>query len=975
MTEMDFLWTQAGVEFEEHIEQIEPLLVSAEHGPLDDDSIGGLFRAFHSLKGLAKALDLLSLEATAHFCEDLLGLVRDEGIELSSLMVEYLIDAIDVIRDLKDTAINLRQDGERPQEVLDKLSELFQRLNVDAQDGDDDEGDVEILSVFDDPEMVQFFAEVVKDELPRLAGIIQPSISEGDSTLIIAALQRLSHASGSMEFFNLVTELDQMQVLIKESGQDNSSLDMRIARLANLASLIAIIEDSEEISAGTNELAEELQAPLQTQTLSIYSEIEEFLFPLKEAADCSGESYLNLAKGIRLLIYLCRLQKFKLCLDPLMLIDDLCSRISDQVLESSKHICQLIISNIELSQKYFKQFVKGDLDAGEATEHIQSNMEEFHAALTVSHGEEVDIGSIVTILLPHLTIHQELVDAISVENLEALEAAIDAGEHSYIIKAHLETDEKFASALLEWLASNVSAVTNRTVIEEGLTWFEMLVTSPLNSAMVAAQTAELNPSGCEFVRVLCNKESTSCAVPGITPVSAESKGNLAQEEKAASDPKPKKSVQDKKQVATEMTSYIRVAGATLDEFMNRIGEMVSTINMLEHVIADDKVRHSEALCRRWINNQNTTDTDRVSDMLDAFKQQNSRLRHTQQVLGTSLERLQESALNLRVVPMETVFRRFPRLVRDLSKNLKKEVKLDLIGGDVAIDKSMVDILLDPLIHMVRNSIDHGLEYADERESNGKSRKGVVTLKATQGAGQVEIEVSDDGRGMNPDKIAIKAKEKKLVTAAELESMSEQEVLQMIFLPGFSTADQVTDTSGRGVGMDVVRTNITRIGGTLELHSSAGKGSSVIIQLPLSVAIQETLLLKSGDQVFGIPNRHIEELIKVEDKQLQSVKGRQSLLLRNDFLPLLPLGNLLGVSASRKVSGDIVVISNGKHRVGLSVDKLEGLQELFMKEIHPQIASLPGVGGAAILPDGDVVLILDVEDIISLAKCFQDDVAA
>ncbi len=326
--------------------------------------------------------------------------------------------------------------------------------------------------------------------------------------------------------------------------------------------------------------------------------------------------------------------------------------------------------------------------------------------------------------------------------------------------------------------------------------------------------------------------------------------------------------------------------------------------------------------------------------------------------------LQLAVMKTRMVPIRKVFSRFPRLVRDLASKLGKQVRLELVGEDTEVDKSVADELSDPLVHLVRNSMDHGLETAANRHQNGKGPEGYVRLSAHQEGNSIVIRVEDNGRGLQVSKIAEKAVAKGLVAQADLDAMNPRDIMNLIFLPGFSTADQVSDVSGRGVGMDVVRTNISRMNGSLELDSELGQGSRVTIKLPLTVAIIQALMVEVECATFAIPLASVVEAVKVTKEEIKSVNGQMVLNLRERILPLLDLGETFQIPNAR--SGDecyVVVVTIGEQHFGVVVDRLRAQEEVVIKSLGEFLANVKCVAGATITGDGKVVLILDMADLV------------
>jgi two-component system, chemotaxis family, sensor kinase CheA len=326
--------------------------------------------------------------------------------------------------------------------------------------------------------------------------------------------------------------------------------------------------------------------------------------------------------------------------------------------------------------------------------------------------------------------------------------------------------------------------------------------------------------------------------------------------------------------------------------------------------------------------------------------------------------LQLAVMKTRMVPIRKVFAKFPRLVRDLSQKLGKTVHLELAGEDTEVDKSVADELGDPLVHLVRNSIDHAIELGSERRAAGKHPEGNVRLAASQEGNSIVIRIEDDGRGLQVEKIKAKALSKGLVTESDLAGMDKRDAMNLIFLPGFSTADVVSDVSGRGVGMDVVRTNISRMNGSIELASEPGHGCLVTIKLPLTVAIIQALLVEVECSTFAIPLASVVEAVKVTKNDFKTINGRSVLNLRERILPLVRLADEFSIPSNEEAHESyVVVVAVGERRLGIVVDRLRAQEEVVIKSLGDYLSEVAGVAGATITGDGKVVLILDMADMV------------
>jgi two-component system, chemotaxis family, sensor kinase CheA len=326
--------------------------------------------------------------------------------------------------------------------------------------------------------------------------------------------------------------------------------------------------------------------------------------------------------------------------------------------------------------------------------------------------------------------------------------------------------------------------------------------------------------------------------------------------------------------------------------------------------------------------------------------------------------LQLAVMKTRMLPIRKVLAKFPRMVRDLSQKLTKQVRLELHGEETELDKSVADEVGDPLVHIVRNAIDHGIELPAERQASGKAMEGLVRIAASQEGNSIVIRIQDDGRGLQVDRIKAKALARGIVSEAELASMDPRDVLNMVFLPGFSTAEQVTDVSGRGVGMDVVRTNIRRINGSVEIDSQVGKGSVITIKLPLTIAIIQALLVEVEQATFAIPLGSVIEAVKITKEDVKTINGREVLTLRERVLPLLRLSEEFEIP--RDMTCDkfyVVVVGMGERHVGVIVDRLRSQEEVVIKSMGDYLSEIKGVAGATITGEGKVVLILDIPELV------------
>ncbi|MGE5381135.1 MAG: chemotaxis protein CheW [Methylocystaceae bacterium] len=373
---------------------------------------------------------------------------------------------------------------------------------------------------------------------------------------------------------------------------------------------------------------------------------------------------------------------------------------------------------------------------------------------------------------------------------------------------------------------------------------------------------------------------------------------------------------------------VRVDIERLDNLMNLVGELVINKGRLEQIGSQQKL----------------TDLSETIEQIDRITTD-----------------LQNVVMKVRMVPIEQVFNRFPRMVRDLSQELGKDVNFIIDGKETELDRTVIDEIGDPLVHLLRNALDHGLETPEQRELQGKNRVGMVRLSARHEGNNVLIEVEDDGRGLDRANILKSAVNKGLITEYEAESLSAEQAYGFLFRSGFSTAESITDVSGRGVGLDVVKSKIESLNGDIEIETMPGHGTKFKIRLPLTLAIIQALLTRVSDEIFAVPLSSVDETTMITREEIKLVQNQEVVLIRGNVLPLARLRNLLEVPASENTDElmYVVIVRKGDKQVGLVVDSLIGQQEIVIKSLGKLLTGIPGIGGAAILGDGGVSLILDV----------------
>jgi len=983
---IESLWAQFFIESEEHIELIEPVLVEAEFNTPSRENVDQLFRSFHSIKGLSKAMDLLGMETISHRAEDLLGLVRDEVITIDAELADALLASIDALKHHLQFAEEKRKDKKPSAKLVKRLESIFSNVTCDASTDEAmvDSSDLEsgshdtseqsdstfdavstsqpeqhTSSLHDDPDMVVFFAELLQLNLPILADTLVPGFTPGSDAAkeIVEELETLIHAASTMELVLLADAFSSISNLLSDK---ELTLEMHkeslVEKMMVLVDLIRFIENDVKKECGIAPIIINLKSSTAEMIDGLFLELTDQLRAVSEGdALCDAGEVIDFAvqtteKAVVLNNYLQALDGNETSKQLVLTVSEVCNHINQGHAVPETGLIHLLLNAVSVAESEYRLGAKNEKSSRKPVDW-NSLHEKIWDVIKQQRDVESDeeLGSFKE-LAEIIEINPIFEDCLSADAIRLLQDEIDDGGKVYEAMVNLEESETFTASFLEWIDKNVQLVTNSTVFVDDKPWSDCLLLTKQSDKALRESVKALDPER-QFIKL------ENCA---------EIDEKSSHETSAATG-----KVDKELSTVNKELSMLRVSGAALDQFMSQIGEMVSIRGMLNHTVHFEGASTAINVLKqlgRSLSNDGVSNEHFLAQM-EILELQFARFNQVDQKLHSVLSQLQDSALALRVVPMETVFKRLPRPVRDLAQAQGKQVKLEMTGQDVRIDKAMVEVLSDPLMHMVRNSVDHGIEPPEERLAAGKSERAVVGLEARQQGNTVKVTITDDGRGISVEAVKAKALAKGLVREEDLQRMSHEEIMQFIFAPGFSTAEQITETSGRGVGMDVARTNVMKLGGNVTVESESGKGSCFTLELPLSAAIQDTILVEASGQMMAIPERYVSEVIEIKRSDVQMVKGCQAIVLRDNFLPVYNLGPLLGYQSQQKVFEEamvVAVLSDGKQRIGVVINRSYLRQELFIKDIHEQLTALPGVSGASILGDGKVVLILEVEDLFTLA---------
>ncbi|MDC7714970.1 chemotaxis protein CheA [Vogesella sp. LYT5W] len=462
------------------------------------------------------------------------------------------------------------------------------------------------------------------------------------------------------------------------------------------------------------------------------------------------------------------------------------------------------------------------------------------------------------------------------------------------------------------------------------------VAAPAATPAAAANTPDWNVLHAAVTKATAAAASTPAPSAAVAAPVVEAVVETPAMPVVAAKPVPAKVAPQQGMASAPPENTIRIDTVRLDQVLNLSGEIGLTKNRLTTL-------RTEIL-------QGNMETHTLRSLDEAISQ-----------LDLLVSDLQNAVMKTRMQPIGRLFQKYPRLARDLARQLGKEVELVITGEETELDKTMIEDLNDPLVHLVRNAVDHGVESSEERISVGKKPQSLVQLSAEQVGDHIVIEITDDGKGMNPEALRRKAIEKGLIDAETANGLDEKQCLQLIFLPGFSTKDQISNVSGRGVGMDVVRTNIQKLNGRIDINSEQGVGTRISISLPLTLAILPVLVVRACNQPFAVPLAMVREIIPIDVSAIQEVSGRPTIVVRDEILPLKTLANLLNWAPTQKPQFGVLMQSAEKSFI-LAVDSFVGRDDVVIKPL--QNIRPKGVAGATLSGDGSVVLVLDMEDLLS-----------
>jgi two-component system chemotaxis sensor kinase CheA len=1003
------------VEAKEHLETIEPNLLELEKNPDNLGLLNEIFRPMHSLKGASGFLGLNQINGLAHKAENILDELRKGKIAVTAAIMDVILSATDAQRAMIDSLETHGYEGEV--ETASIIARIEAIMAGDYQP-ESSPGGPSTESGLESAPLPETSKEVSSEDVPSTESGVAEAVSESSADIPVqeeTVARAAKTASGESRGF-----------VLPEVSQTGPAYALQAIGEGHLTDFL---EEAQEIIESLNSSLLELEKD-PTAGGDLVNDTFRYFHNLKGNSGIIGHKELNsLTHEAETLLNKVRKgemtptpRMIDLLLGTVDMMENLVSRID------AKHNQAIPLEISFLVEKLQQAVATGDVDFGDlavpgtlaeadatnatgrdtapapalepeagpatkekpeaepkATENSPSTDEATSSAQALDEEDNEVFKETVQQQLAniHLALNELAKDSTNKEYIDGLYRSLDTLRNStgYMGFSDLKTyAERTAGLVDQARKSGLDFEMMLDILKQECDILEDMLAKVLVGLQGAPEATgpdqapqakdqaeppvevkgEAKPEPKPVAKAAAKPEPKAETKPAVKPEpEPESKPALKAEAKAAAKPAPapqaKPAAPDTPaapsvsgapaaQGAAKVSSTIRVDHEKLDHLMNLIGELI--IN-----------RNRYALLARSLEEGKIP----VQDIAQ-------QLTETTYAMARLSDDLQDTIMKVRMVPVSSVFSRFPRLVRDLSRKSGKEVELITEGEETELDKSVVEVIGDPLVHLIRNSMDHGLEMEDVRRASGKPPVGKVWLRAYHRGNSVAIEVEDDGKGIDPVKMREVAVRKGLIAPEEAKNLDDRDALELIFMPGFSSAEKITDISGRGVGMDVVRTNIKNLKGTVNLTSEVGKGSKFTMSLPLTLAIIDALMVMVGDQTYAIPLDAVSETTKIEVNRMTEVNKRKCVTLRGEVLGIIELREVLELpppsEEEDKEIVSMVILHDNDRRLGVIVDKLLERQEVVIKPLGSYLSDFDtrGLSGATIMGDGSVVLILDPHEL-------------
>jgi len=989
----DFI-TEAG----EHLEELESSLLQLESDPGNGEILNDIFRSVHSIKGAAQFVGIENISSLTHRLETLLDLARNGQLSLHQEVVDILMASKDRLAKLTEdlaegqseqasvddliAAINLHID---PPETSDDMAAIPSSNSEPASDTGGNEAkhqnplDEDITDEELDPELYTIFI----DQLQEKASAIRVLSEDGSSlannaeamSSVLDHLQTLRSAANYMGYDKLLDYYDEWilettSALAKIESGDTPSIEFIHDRLR-------VLEDRFPQLAQTTDIAKEPKVTPEEPTRDDFDEVIDTIFSTETTGDPATMSDATGNGASDNGDY----EEYTEDLDQ-ELFDIFLNHLTDSIRalwqegqrwpETSKHSeslerCASILDRLQSSANYMGYSHLRSIFA-QWRDKVEASREMLASGETVSLDFWDDYLDRIVKKFPNANFSFHMDQPPAEMDFEmSLETQPEADPTTDVAVAEPELFDILSNAFDDTGLGNADPGNDsfQSVIQEMIAGRADPTMDHFMPAGLPADSGKPSPAGTEVPAAPSSKTKTPIATMAQQdgePVESPPKQDSTPDEQQLAGKEKQQTVGEERGGHKKFKQSVRVDADKIDHLMNQVGELVVSRAFFFQLFNDLRFLHQDMKEEFGLSQK----------QLKPLREFSFRLGEATVALGRVSNELQEGVMKVRMLPIAQLFSRYPRLVRDLVHNSNKKVRLKTRGEDTELDKMIIEAISDPLIHIIRNAVDHGFETAEERRRLNKPETGTLLLEAYHESNHIVIEVTDDGRGIDTRHIRTKALEGGFMSEEDLDRMTERELWRLIMMPGFSTAGQATQTSGRGVGMDVVKKNIEKLNGTIEIDSKLGVQTQIRIKTPLTLAIISALLVRVGDELFTIPLTAVEETIRVYGHDITTIEGIEVIHLREKTTPILRLSDLFDLRPEHMEDGKnfIVIVNTGNQHVGLVVDALIGQEEVVIKPLPDYLRQKSGFSGATIIGDGHISLILDVYELVHMTKARQ-----
>ena len=921
------------VEAREHLETIEPNLLELEKAPDNLSLLNEIFRPMHSMKGASGFLGLNKINTLAHRAENVMDELRKGAMTVTPGIMDTILAATDALRQMIDSIESTGSEGNvETQHIIDALDGVMHGEDAPAPKA----AAAAHAPAAEASAPEERAPEAATPDAPAPEATLEPAPASQGAVAEQGAASQEDRKTGDVDAW--LESLPAVPAYVLTSFGEGHLRDFMEEAKDNISSLSENLLDLEK----------------DPENESVIADLFRVFHNLKGNSGILAYAEVNkLTHEAETLLEMARNKTFRVTtrtIDLLLLVDD---------------VLEALIMRIDITTGKVEPFDTGELVrclqmaiSGERIDLPESLLQGQNGTVeeaSVSKGKDDMLIFADTICQQMNTIESAIagmrMDGTNMDFADALFRSLVGVKNACSFMGLNEIklySERTSGIVDQGRKSNMDFGMLADLLEQECAIIRDMIKDAMHAIASERERAAEQSSQREQPEAVAPKAAPSQATPAPAPAPKPSAPPPpAAPPKAAAKPAAKPAEQPKPaDNAAKASSTIRVDHEKLDHLMNLIGELI--INRNRYTML---ARQLEAI-----------------DNLETVPQIAQNLSETTYAMARISDDLQATIMKVRMVPVASVFSRFPRLVRDLSKKSGKEVDLVMEGEDTELDKSVVEVIGDPLVHLIRNSCDHGIEDADVRIAAGKPAKGTVYLRAYYKGNTVSIEIEDDGKGIDPENMRNVGIKKGLVSPEEAKLLDDREAIELIFAPGFSSADKITDISGRGVGMDVVRTNIKSLKGSISTTSEVGKGTKFTLALPLTLAIIDALMVNVSGENFAIPLDAVSETTKIEARRLTDMKGRKAVTLRGDVLGIVSLAEILGLpcNMAEQEIHSVVVIHDNDRRLGIVVDELHERQEIVIKPLGAYLGDIHGISGATIMGDGSVILILDPHEMYMLA---------